>query len=71
MGESLRKASIHRRQKRTSFAATYTLPAINGVQLRAGAEEVFAFLSGLCEAGTIRFDNPELWLRRNVKVIPV
>ena len=39
MGESLRKASIHRRQKRTSFAATYTLPAINGVQLRAGAEE--------------------------------
>ena len=70
MGESLRKASIHRRQKRTSFAATYTFPAINGVQLRAGAEESFAFISGLCEAGTIRFDSPGPW-RRNVKVIPV
>ncbi|MDE0433887.1 MAG: hypothetical protein OXH92_07745 [Bryobacterales bacterium] len=70
MGESLRKASIHRRQKRTSFAATYTLPAINGIQLRAGSREAYAFISGLCEAGTIRFDNPEPW-RRNVKVIPI
>lgn len=27
-------------------------------------------ISGLCEAGTFRFDNPKPW-RRNVKVIPV
>ncbi|MCY4586790.1 MAG: hypothetical protein OXB98_12200 [Bryobacterales bacterium] len=70
MGESLRKAPIHRRQKRTSFAATYTFLAVIGVQLRAGAGETYAFISGLCEAGTFRFDNPEPW-RRNVKTIPV
>ena len=70
MGESLRMASSHRRQEHSAFAAAYTFPANNGVQLRAGAGEAYAFISGLCEAGTIRFDNPEPW-RRNVKMIPV
>ena len=71
MGVSLRKASTHRRQEHTAFAAAYTFVAINGVQLRAGAGEAYAFISGVCKAGTIRFDNPEPWPRGNVKMIPV
>ena len=54
--------------KRTAFAATYTFLAINGAQLTTDAGEVYAFISGLYEAGTLRFDNLEPWLRRNVKV---
>ena len=51
--------------KRVAFAATYTFLAINGVRLTAGAEEAYAFISGLYEAGTFRFDQLEPWLRRN------
>ena len=51
--------------KRVAFAATYTFLAINGVRLTAGAEETYAFISGLYEAGTFRFDQLEPWLRRN------
>ena len=54
--------------KRTAFAATYTFLAINGAQLTTDAGEAYAFISGLYEAGTFRFDNLEPWLRRNVKV---
>ena len=54
--------------KRTAFAATYTFLTINGAQLTADAGEAYAFISGLYEAGTFRFDNLEPWLRRNVKV---
>ena len=57
--------------KRTAFAATYTFLAINGAQLTADAGEAYAFISGLYEAGTFRFDNLEPWLRRKVKVISV
>ena len=53
--------------KRVAFAATYTFLAINGVRLTAGPEEAYAFISGLYEAGTFRFDKLAPWLRRNVK----
>ena len=53
--------------KRVAFAATYTFLAINGVRLTAGPEEAYAFISGLYEAGTFRFDKLASWLRRNVK----
>ena len=51
--------------KRVAFAAMYTFLAINGVRLTASAEEAYAFISGLYEAGTFRFDQLEPWLRRN------
>ena len=53
--------------KRVAFAATYTFLAINGVRLTAGPEEAYAFISGLYEAGTFRFDKLAPWLRRNVE----
>ena len=52
--------------KRVAFAATYTFLAINGVRLTASPEEAYAFISGLYEAGTFRFDKLAPWLRRNV-----
>ena len=54
--------------KRTAFAVTYTFLLINGARITAGAEETYAFISGLYEAGTFRFDKLEPWLRRNVQV---
>jgi death-on-curing protein len=54
--------------KRTAFAVTYTFLAINDAQLTTEAEEAYAFISRLYEAGTFRFDNLEPWLRRNLKV---
>ena len=53
--------------KRVAFAATYTFLAINGVRLTASPEEAYAFISGLYEAGTFRFDRLAPWLRRNVE----
>ena len=53
--------------KRVAFAATYTFLAINGVRLSASPEEAYAFISGLYEAGTFRFDRLAPWLRRNVE----
>ena len=52
--------------KRTSFAATYTFLAINGMHLTADAEETFTFVSGLYERGEVDFDHLLPWLRRNV-----
>ena len=52
--------------KRVAFAATHTFLAINGVQLTASPDEAYAFISGLYEAGTFRFDKLAPWLRRNV-----
>ena len=52
--------------KRVAFAATHTFLAINGVRLTASPEEAYAFISGLYEAGTFRFDKLAPWLRRNV-----
>ncbi|MCY4488257.1 MAG: type II toxin-antitoxin system death-on-curing family toxin [Deltaproteobacteria bacterium] len=53
--------------KRVAFAATYTFLAINGVRLTASPEDAYAFISGLYEDGTFRFDRLAPWLRRNVE----
>ncbi len=49
--------------KRTGFAATYTFLAINGVELTASADEAYAFISGLYEQGSFRFEALAPWLR--------
>ena len=49
--------------KRTAFAATYTFLAINGAHLAVEADEAYAFIMGLHEAGTFQFDQLVLWLR--------
>ena len=54
--------------KRTAFAATYTLLAINGAWLTADAEDAYVFISGLYENGAFRFDALVPWLRINVKL---
>ena len=49
--------------KRIAFAATYTFLAINGVALRASAGSAYAFIDGLHEAGSFRFEELTNWLR--------
>jgi death on curing protein len=49
--------------KRTAFAATYTFLAINGVSVTADADTTYAFISGLYETGSFRFDRLDVWLR--------
>jgi len=51
--------------KRIAFAATYTFLAINGVTLHASADEAYAFISGLHEADSFRFEELTTWLRVN------
>ena len=53
--------------KRTAFAATYTVLAINGVRLTAGAQETYDFLAALYEANQFSFDKLVPWLRHHVK----
>ena len=48
--------------KRTSFAATYTFLAINGVRITAGLNETQAFICGLYESGTFGFGRLYEWL---------
>jgi len=52
--------------KRTAFAAVFTFLAINGATITAGADEIFAFIIGLYEAGTFDFDHLRAWLRTNI-----
>jgi len=54
--------------KRTAFAATYTLLAINGARLTASAEDTYAFVAGLYEANQFRFDQLVPWLRSHVSI---
>ena len=51
--------------KRTAFAASYTFLAINGLTITADAATTYAFIIGLHETGSFRFDLLEAWLRRN------
>jgi death on curing protein len=51
--------------KRVAFAATYTFLAINGTWITANADETFAFISGLHQAGTFEFWRLVAWLRTN------
>lgn len=53
--------------KRTAFAAAYTLLAINGVRLTAGPEETYDFIAGLYQKNAFTFDNLRDWLRANVR----
>jgi death on curing protein len=52
--------------KRTAFAATYTLLAINGVRFSADALDTYVFIAGLFETKTFNFDNLVAFLRRHV-----
>ena len=54
--------------KRTAFAVTYTFLAINGAQLTADAEDVYAFVSRLYEKGEFSFEKLVPWLRSNVSL---
>ncbi len=54
--------------KRTAFAAAYTFLAINGACITASADEIYAFISGLYEAGTFGFENLVSWLRENTQI---
>jgi len=56
--------------KRAAFAATYTFLAINGAQVTADANAVYAFISRLYEKGNFTFEALVPWLRSNVKVSP-
>jgi death on curing protein len=56
--------------KRTAFAATYTLLVINGAQLTADAEEVYAFIASLYRANRFDFESLLPWLRRHVAPQP-
>src|SRR6266849_6872075 len=49
--------------KRIAFAATDTFLAINGLELRASADEAYAFINGLYEARSFRFEELAKWLR--------
>lgn len=55
--------------KRTAFASTYTFLAINGVRITAPAEDAFAFIIGLYEAGEFEFPRLAAWLRANTRLI--
>jgi death on curing protein len=50
--------------KRIAFAATYTFLAINGVTVRATSDETFTFINGLYDAGSFRFEELAIWLRK-------
>src|SRR2546430_17299553 len=54
--------------KRTAFAVTYTFLAINGAQLTADAEDVYAFVPRLYEKGEFSFEKLVPWLRSNVSL---
>jgi death-on-curing protein len=51
--------------KRVSFAATFTFLSINGVEITAGADEIYDFLMNLYESGEFKFEVLEAWLREN------
>ena len=49
--------------ERTAFAATYTFLTINGLRLRATAEEAYAFISDLYPTNGFSFEVLVPWLR--------
>ena len=55
--------------KRTAFAATFTFLAINGVELTAGAEEAWTFLSRLYDRRELTFDALDAWLHANTRPV--
>ena len=53
--------------KRTAFAAVYTFLAINGIEITADTDQVFAFAIKLYETNRFAFDVLDEWLRNNTK----
>ena len=53
--------------KRTAFAATFTFLAVNDMELTAGADEVWTFLSRRYDRRELTFDALDAWLRANTK----
>lgn len=51
--------------KRTAFAAMFTFLAMNGVTLTADEDAVIGFLLPLYDAGAVRLEKLEAWLREN------
>jgi death-on-curing protein len=49
--------------KRTAFAATYTFLAVNRFRFNAGADETYAFISGLDAANRFGFPHLAEWVR--------
>src|SRR4029077_19230628 len=56
--------------KRTAFAAMYTVLAINGTRYTAGAAETFNFVDALYENNQFGFDQLMPWLRHVVAQPP-
>ncbi|HXL21936.1 MAG TPA: type II toxin-antitoxin system death-on-curing family toxin [Candidatus Dormibacteraeota bacterium] len=52
--------------KRTAFAAMYTFLAINGLSLKADAEETYEFIAELYRANQFRFEKLVAWLQGQV-----
>ena len=53
--------------KRTAFACAYTFLAINGIEITADSESVYAFLMDLYENNRFQFEELDRWLRLNTK----
>ena len=51
--------------KRTAFAAMYTFLVINGIELKASADETYTFIARLYETNAFRFEALVEWLRGN------
>ena len=55
--------------KRSAFAATFTFLAINGVELTAGADEAWTFLSRLYDRRELTFGALDAWLHANTRPV--
>jgi death-on-curing protein len=53
--------------KRTAFAATYTVLEINGHTLTADAEKTWQFLAANYATGQMHFERLVIWLRANTQ----
>jgi death-on-curing protein len=53
--------------KRTALATTHTFLLINGIELRASADEMYAFVAKLYETNTFSFPALIAWLRQNTR----
>ncbi len=53
--------------KRTAFAAMHVFLAINGAQLTADNQEIYAFIAELYKSNQFDFQSLVSWLRRHVK----
>jgi death-on-curing protein len=52
--------------KPTAFAVIYTFLIINGACITADADDTFAFIADLYEAGTFDFEHVNRWMRKHV-----